>query len=71
VRLSFVDQWILKIELNGEWEECCFPTRNEALLAFLALAADYRLQRAILLTSRAAFVQAPLAQHIESSQRLN
>jgi hypothetical protein len=45
-----VNEWILKIELNGEWEECKFPTRNEALSTFVALAQDYHrnLQRAIM-----------------------
>jgi hypothetical protein len=67
-----VKQWVLKIELNGEWEECCFRTRHEALSAFLALAADYRLKRAILLTPRAAFAQLPLPGHNEAvPQRLN
>lgn len=52
---EFLNEWVLKIELNGEWEECRFPTRSEALSAFLALAADYCLKRAILLRPRAAF----------------
>jgi hypothetical protein len=49
-----VNEWILKIELNGEWEECKFPTRNEALSTFVALAQDYAksLQRAILFAPR-------------------
>ncbi|MBV8551980.1 MAG: hypothetical protein JOY54_11825 [Acidobacteriaceae bacterium] len=43
--------WLLKVELNGEWEECRFATRTEALDTFAALTADYpaRIQRAILL----------------------
>lgn len=42
--------WLLKIEINGEWEECGFRTRKEALAAFLALLTDYkvRLKRAVL-----------------------
>jgi hypothetical protein len=45
-----VNKWLLQVELNGEWEECRFTTRNEALSTFIALAEDYpsRLQRAIL-----------------------
>ncbi len=47
--------WVLKIELDGEWEECKFMTRQEALAAFVALAADYdvNLRRAVLLPSGA------------------
>ena len=46
-----VNEWILKIQLGGEWEECRFKTRKKALAAFSALAADYdvNLQRAVLL----------------------
>lgn len=45
-----MNEWLLKVELNGEWEECRFLSRKEALSAFAALAGDYssRLQRAIL-----------------------
>ncbi len=45
-----MSKWLLKIELNGEWEECSFKTRSEALTAFRALANDYPaiLRRAIL-----------------------
>jgi hypothetical protein len=45
-----VNEWILKVELNGEWEECKFPNRSEALSAFVALTEDYdkSLQRPIL-----------------------
>jgi hypothetical protein len=48
-----VTKWVLKIELNGEWEECSFQTRNEALSAFAALATDYNvsLHRAVLFAS--------------------
>jgi len=43
-------KWLLKVELNGEWEECRFSSREEALIAFTALANDYAvyLNRAIL-----------------------
>ncbi len=43
--------WVLKIELDGEWEQCGYATRQEALAAFVALAADYdvNLRRAVLL----------------------
>jgi hypothetical protein len=46
-----VKHWVLKIELDGEWEQCVFGTREEALTAFAALAGDYRLslRRALLL----------------------
>jgi hypothetical protein len=45
-----MDNWILKIELDGEWEECAFATPKEALSAFAALAKDYErnLKRAVL-----------------------
>lgn len=44
-----VHNWVLKIELDGEWEECSFKTRTEALAAFTALTADYEVERAVLL----------------------
>jgi hypothetical protein len=49
-----VNEWILKVEVNGEWEECSFPSRTAALSAFTALSADYciNLQRAILIAPR-------------------
>ena len=45
--------WILKVELNGEWEECSFPSRLEALATFSALTVDYHsgLGRALLFAS--------------------
>lgn len=45
--------WILKVELNGEWEECSFPSRQEALETFSALTVDYHsgLARALLYAS--------------------
>jgi len=48
-----VNKWVLKVEVNGEWEECTFPTRQEALSAFIALASDYELnlRRAVLVSS--------------------
>jgi hypothetical protein len=51
----FVSRWVLQIELNGEWEECQFLSRNEALSAFVALARDYKkdIKRAILLPEAA------------------
>jgi hypothetical protein len=36
-----VDTWVLRVELDGEWEECRFPNEREALAAFAALSADY------------------------------
>ena len=61
-----MNQWVLRIELNGEWEECRFPTRIDALSAFVALAADYQrsLKRAILFTPRAALAR--LAGHLRT-----
>jgi hypothetical protein len=43
-------KWVLGIELNGEWEHCSFPTRQEALASFAALTSDYpvKIARAIL-----------------------
>jgi hypothetical protein len=48
-----VEIWILKVELNGEWEECSFPSRLEALATFFALTVDYHsgLARALLFAS--------------------
>jgi hypothetical protein len=45
-----VESWILRIELDGEWEECRFSSKREALEAFYALTSDYRsaLERAML-----------------------
>ncbi len=36
-----VTNWVLSVELDGEWEECRFATRREALATFVALAKDY------------------------------
>jgi hypothetical protein len=49
-----VKKWVLKIQLNGEWEQCRFTTRKEALAALTALATDYNvnLQRAVLLPAK-------------------
>jgi hypothetical protein len=46
-----VNRWLLQVELNGEWEECSYPTQKQALAAFVALARDYtqKLRRAVLL----------------------
>ena len=38
-----MNRWLLKVELAGQWEECSYPTQAEALAAFAAVAADYRL----------------------------
>ena len=45
-----VRPWILGIELNGEWEQCTFGTRQEAITAFAALSSDYdaQIERAVL-----------------------
>jgi hypothetical protein len=62
-----VNQWVLKIELNGEWEECQFPTRKDALSAFMALAKDYKkaLKRAVLLAPEAALAWLARDQHAQ------
>ena len=33
--------WLLRIQLNGEWEECLFATRKDALASLVALLEDY------------------------------
>ncbi len=45
-----MNEWILGIELNGEWECCSFPDRQQALYAFSDLRFDYprELERAVL-----------------------
>ena len=60
-----VKHWVLKVQVNGEWEECRFPTRHDALSAFVALANDYKkaLQRAILVAPGAALAWLALGQH--------
>jgi hypothetical protein len=64
--------WILKVELNGEWEECHFPTQRAALRAFVALAQDYKkaLKRAILFTRREASARLLPSSHPRPNQRL-
>ncbi len=59
--------WLLKVELNGEWEECRFLSRNEALSAFIALAKDYAglLRRAVL------FAPTPNYRRLRSVPRLS
>jgi hypothetical protein len=44
-------KWVLKVQVCGEWEECVFRSRQEALTAFVALAEDYsaKMERAVLL----------------------
>ena len=36
-----VTRWLLRIQLNGEWEECLFATRKDALATLVALLEDY------------------------------
>jgi hypothetical protein len=48
-----VKKWVLTIEIDGEWEQCLFMTRKDALAAFLALATDYQSTRAMLLRAEA------------------
>jgi hypothetical protein len=45
-----LEDWLLKVELDGEWEECAFKTRSEAVAAFVALLHDYTalIKRAVL-----------------------
>jgi len=47
---DLLNKWLLKVELNGEWEECAFKTRAEAMSAFAALVRDYTalIKRAVL-----------------------
>lgn len=69
-----MNQWVLKIELNGEWEECRFTTRKDALSAFKALTADYKraLRRAILFTPGAALARLARGQQGKTGkQRVN
>ena len=65
-----VNEWLLKIELKGEWEECSFLTRKEALSTFVALAADYNgdLRRAVLFAPEQK--SGPLARFNRDRQRL-
>jgi hypothetical protein len=50
-------EWILGIEIDGEWEHCRFSERHQALTTFAALASDYpgEIQKAVLL--RAALLE--------------
>ncbi len=43
-------KWVLKVQVCGEWEECVFGSRQEALTTFVALAEDYsaKIERAVL-----------------------
>lgn len=47
-----MDRWLLKIELDGEWEECLFNTRSEAFSVFLMLVNDYttHIRKAVILS---------------------
>ena len=51
--MDSVRNWVLRVELNGEWEECSFGTRKEAVATFVALAKDYsdNLRAAVLVDS--------------------
>lgn len=62
-----MNHWVLKVQLDGEWEECRFSTRNDALSAFVALANDYKraLQRAILVAPGAALAWLARGQHAQ------
>ncbi|MGA8025559.1 MAG: hypothetical protein WB992_00310 [Bryobacteraceae bacterium] len=55
VKESTLKKWTLKVEVDEEWEECTFTTRNEAVAAFVALSGDYKLnlKRAILISPQA------------------
>ena len=51
--MDSVSNWVLRVELNGEWEECSFGTRKEAVATFIALAKDYSdILRAAVLVDR-------------------
>jgi hypothetical protein len=45
-----VMEWVLCVQIDGEWEHCRFSDRAQALSAFRALSCDYgrELQRAVL-----------------------
>lgn len=49
-----MSKWVLRVEVNGEWEECGFTSRKEALATLAALANDYseKLERAVLVLNR-------------------
>jgi hypothetical protein len=44
-------EWILGIQIDGEWEHCRFPSQTSALGAFTDISADYadKIERAILI----------------------
>jgi hypothetical protein len=62
------NDWILRVKLNGEWEECRFASPSEALAAFSELAQDYRarLGEAILQIStvRIADARLPVSRYV-------
>jgi len=49
--VSLNQRFVLRVQLNGEWEECSYSSPDEALAAFAGLAKDYKkaVQRAVLL----------------------
>lgn len=51
--LEMTMEWILGVEIDGEWEHCRFSESQQALQTFAALASDYpgELHRAVLLRS--------------------
>lgn len=65
-----MNRWVLKIELNGEWEECEFKTQTDALAAFMAIAADYavRLKRAVLVSTALVEELAGIANRFEAAK---
>lgn len=49
--------WVLSVQLEEEWEECSFATRQEALATFAALTKDYTvaIRGAVLASSQQEF----------------
>lgn len=38
-----MNRWLLKVEVEGQWEECAYLSQAEAVAAFAAVVADYGL----------------------------
>ncbi len=49
---SLNQEWILAVQIDGEWEHCGFEDRSQAIAAFQALSIDYvhNIQRALLMS---------------------
>lgn len=44
-------EWVLGVQIDGEWEHCRFSDRNQALKTFAAISLDYprEIQGAVLM----------------------